>query len=83
MPWPLPRFDNVSVNAVPLPAAGWLLMSALGGIGAWSRRRRARLLSSRKARCLIAGPRAPSDKSPDSKKSPGGSRERPGLRPRQ
>ncbi len=34
-------FDNVTVNAVPLPAAGWLLMSALGGIGAWSRRRRA------------------------------------------
>jgi len=34
-------FDNVSVNAVPLPAAGWLLMSALGGVGAWSRRKRA------------------------------------------
>jgi hypothetical protein len=34
-------FDNVSVSAVPLPAAGWLLMSALGGVGAWSRRKRA------------------------------------------
>ena len=27
-------FDNVTVNAVPLPAAGWLLLSALGGFGA-------------------------------------------------
>ncbi|MEJ1960613.1 MAG: VPLPA-CTERM sorting domain-containing protein [Gammaproteobacteria bacterium] len=34
-------FDDVSVNAVPLPAAGWLLMSALGGIGAWRRKRAA------------------------------------------
>jgi hypothetical protein len=34
-------FDDITVNAVPLPAAGWLLMSALGGIGAWRRKRAA------------------------------------------
>ncbi len=34
-------FDNVSVSAVPLPAAAWLLMSALGGLGVFSRRKRA------------------------------------------
>ncbi|MEJ0037489.1 MAG: VPLPA-CTERM sorting domain-containing protein [Gammaproteobacteria bacterium] len=34
-------FDNVEVQAVPLPAAGWLLMSALTGFGAWRRKQRA------------------------------------------
>jgi hypothetical protein len=34
-------FDNVTVNAVPLPAAAWLLASALGGMGVFSRRKRA------------------------------------------
>lgn len=34
-------FDNVQVNAVPVPAAGWLLMSALAGFGAWRRKRAA------------------------------------------
>jgi hypothetical protein len=34
-------FDDITVNPVPLPAAGWLLMSALGGIGAWRRKRAA------------------------------------------
>jgi hypothetical protein len=33
-------FDSVSVNAVPVPAAGWLLMSALGGLGTMVRRKR-------------------------------------------
>lgn len=32
-------FDNVSVTPVPLPAAAWLMVSALGGLGMWSRRR--------------------------------------------
>ncbi len=32
-------FDNVTVAPVPLPAAGWLLLSAIGGLGAVSRRR--------------------------------------------
>ncbi len=32
-------FDNVQVDAVPLPAAGWLLISALTGFGAWRRKR--------------------------------------------
>lgn len=31
-------FDNVSVNVVPLPAAAWLLLSALGGFAAFVRR---------------------------------------------
>lgn len=31
-------FDNVTVNAVPLPAAGWLLLSAMGGFGALRRK---------------------------------------------
>ena len=34
-------FDNISVNAVPLPAAAWLLVSALAGFGAVMRRRHA------------------------------------------
>ena len=34
-------FDNVSLAPVPLPAAAWLMMSALGGVGAWARRKRA------------------------------------------
>ena len=31
--------DNVVVGAVPLPAAGWLLMSSLGGMAFFKRRR--------------------------------------------
>jgi hypothetical protein len=34
-------FDNVQVDAVPLPAAGWLLISALTGFGALRRKRAA------------------------------------------
>jgi hypothetical protein len=35
-----PILDDVSVTAVPLPAAAWLLLSGLAGIGAMARRRR-------------------------------------------
>jgi len=34
-------FDNISVAPVPLPAAGWAMLSALGGLGAIRRRQRA------------------------------------------
>jgi hypothetical protein len=37
----LAGFDNVTVAPVPLPAAAWLLVSALGGVGTWARRKRA------------------------------------------
>jgi hypothetical protein len=33
-------FDNITINTVPLPAAAWLLMSALGGLGTVVRRKR-------------------------------------------
>jgi hypothetical protein len=36
----LAGFDNVTVSTVPLPAAGWLLLSALGGLGVVARRKR-------------------------------------------
>ena len=34
-------FDNVTVNAVPLPAAGWAMFSAISGLGVLARRKRA------------------------------------------
>ncbi len=34
-------FDNVTVNPVPLPAAAWLMVSALGGLGVFRRKRAA------------------------------------------
>jgi hypothetical protein len=35
-----PAIDNITLNAVPLPAAVWLLLSALGGFGTILRRKR-------------------------------------------
>ena len=32
--------DPNGVAPIPLPAAGWLLLTALGGLGVYSRRRR-------------------------------------------
>jgi hypothetical protein len=34
-------FDNVTVNQVPVPAAAWLMMSALGGLGLARRNKKA------------------------------------------
>lgn len=34
-------FDDITISQVPLPAAGWLLFSALGGLGTMVRRKRA------------------------------------------
>ena len=33
-------FDNITIAPVPVPAAGWLMLSALGGVGALARRKR-------------------------------------------
>ncbi|MRH20450.1 VPLPA-CTERM sorting domain-containing protein [Rhodovulum strictum] len=34
------RIDNGSISAVPLPAAGWLLIAGLGGLGVVARRKK-------------------------------------------
>ncbi|HSB95149.1 MAG TPA: VPLPA-CTERM sorting domain-containing protein [Spongiibacteraceae bacterium] len=33
-------FDNITIAPVPVPAAGWMMLSALGGLGTVVRRRR-------------------------------------------
>lgn len=33
-------YDNINVSAVPLPAAAWLMLSALSGLGSFARRRK-------------------------------------------
>jgi hypothetical protein len=41
----LPNYVAQDISAVPLPAAGWLLVSGLGALGAAARRRRAAVIA--------------------------------------